>query len=162
MRPFGFTHEIQNQVDLERDKVVSDLRYTGCVDSVTYMQRPEPVRGSGQDYRRGVTSDARVAVVTLNACEQPRLDPVGPFGPQPSRLVRGFRRVSLVTRNHFIRDNWFWRGYEAMRMSYGAIRRWQGHRSDERRAREQDMRLMAQQANEAAPKSSLPAGDERR
>jgi len=145
MRPFGFTHEIENKVDLERDKVVSDLRYTGCVESVTYVQRPEPVRGSGHDYRRGVTSDVRVAVVRLNACEQPRLEPLGPAGSQPSRFVRGFRRVSLVTRNHFMRDNWFWRGYEAARMSYGAIRNWQRQYRDERRAREQDMRLVAQQ-----------------
>jgi hypothetical protein len=158
VRPFGFTHEIENQVDLERDKVVSDLRYTGCVDSVTYVQRPEPVRGSGKEYRRGVTSDARVAVVKLNDCEQPRLDPAGPAGRQPSRFVRGFRRVSLVTRNHFMRDNWFWRGYEAVRMSYTAIRGWERQNRDERRARERDMRVMAQQR----PAEKSMAADERR
>jgi LssY C-terminus len=146
MRPFGFTHEIQNQVDLERDKVVSDLRYTGCVQSVTYVRRPEPIRESGQEYRRGVTTDARIAVLTLNACEQPRLDLAGgPADPQPSRFVRGFRRVTLTTRNHFIRDNWFWRGFEAARLSYAAIRGWEHERKDERRARDRDSRLLAQQ-----------------
>jgi hypothetical protein len=146
MRPFGFTHEIQNQVDLERDKVVSDLRYTGCVASVTYVPRPQSVRGSGQDYRRGVSSDARVAVVVLNGCEQPRLDPAaGPREPQPSRFVRAFRRVTLTTRNHFIRDNWYWRGYEGLRMSYNTIRGWNGQRKDERRAQERDKRLLAEQ-----------------
>jgi hypothetical protein len=144
IRPFGFTHEIQKQVDLERDKVVSDLRYTGCVQSVTYVRRPEPVRESGQEYRRGVTTDARVAVVTLNACEQPRLDLAGPAGPRPSRFVRGFRRATLTTRNHFIRDNWFWRGYEAVRMSYVTIRNWRRQSRDERRARERDLRVLAQ------------------
>lgn len=146
IRPFGFTHEIQDQVDLERDKVVSDLRYTGCVDSVTYVSRPGPVRGSGQEYRRGVNTDAKIAVVALNACEQPRLDlAAGPPDPQPSRFVRGFRRVALVTRNHFLRDNWFWRGYEAVRLSYATIKNWEAHARDERRAREHDMRLLAQQ-----------------
>jgi LssY-like putative type I secretion system component LssY len=152
MRPFGFTHEIQNQVDLERDKVVSDLQFTGCVATVIFVPRPEPVRGSGQDYRRGVSTDAKVAVVIFNSCQQPRLDlAAGPLDPQPSRLVRGFRRVTLVTRNHFIRDNWFWRGYEALRMSYAAIRGWEMQAKDERRAREHDMRLLAQQRSAAEP-----------
>jgi LssY-like putative type I secretion system component LssY len=146
MRPFGFTHEIENQVDLERDKVVSDLRYTGCVQSVTYVRRPEPIRESGQDYRRGVTTDVRIAVLTLNACEQPRLDlAAGPADPQPSRLVRGFRRVTLTARNHFIRDNWFWRGFEALRLSYEAVRGWERELKEERRARARDLRLLAQQ-----------------
>jgi len=146
VRPFGFTHEIQNQVDLERDKVVSDLRYTGCVESVTYVRRPQPVRESGQDYRRGITTDARIAVVTLNACEQPRLDVAsGPADAQPSRLVRGFRRVTLTTRNHFIRDNWFWRGFEAVRLSVETVRGWEHQLKDERRARDRDIRMLAQQ-----------------
>ena len=151
MRPFGFTHEIQNQVDLERDKVVSDLQYTGCVASVTYVQRPEPVRGSGQEYRKGISTDAKVAVVKFNSCEQPRLDlAAGPADSKPSRLVRGFRRVALVTRNHFIRDNWFWRGYEAVRMSYATIRGWERQARDERRAREHDMLLAQQRASAQA------------
>ena len=152
VRPFGFTHEIQNQVDLERDKVVSDLQFTGCVASVNYVLRPQPVRGSGVEYRKGVTTDAKVAVVEFNSCEQPRLDlAAGPPNAQPSRLVRGFRRVTLITRNHFIRDNWFWRGYEALRMSYSTIRGWQAQAKEERRAREHDMRLLAQQRAAAEP-----------
>ena len=159
MKPFGFTHEIQNQVDLERDKVVSDLVYTGCVDSVTYVARPETVRASGQDYRRGVNTDARVAVVELNACEQPRLDLAdGPSTRLPSRFVRVFRRVTLTARNHFIRDNWFWRGYEAAHMSYGAIRNWKADRRDERLASDHDRRLKDQQRGPVALSQNSEAG----
>jgi hypothetical protein len=125
--------------------VVSDLRYTGCVASVTYVPRPQPVRASGQEYRRGITTDAHVAVLAFNNCEQPRLDlAAGPSAEQPSRFVRGFRRFTLTVRNHFIRDNWFWRGYEGMHIAYGAVRHWGAHRGDERRARERDTRLLAQ------------------
>ena len=143
-RPFGFTHQIQNAVDLERDKVVSDLAYTGCVDSVTYIDRPESVRGSGQNYRRGVNSDARVAVVSLNACRQPRLSLAGgPDEPAPSGFVRAFRRVTLTARNHFLRDNIFWRSGDAMRIGILALRDWRRERRDERRGREMDVRLTA-------------------
>ena len=71
VRPFGFTHQIQDDVDLERDQVVSDLAFTGCVDSVAYVSRQDTVRTSGEIYRKGVSSDSRVAVITLNSCEHP-------------------------------------------------------------------------------------------
>ena len=152
IRPFGFTHEIENDIDEERDKVVSDLRYTGCVDSVTYVPRPQPVRESGRGYRYGVVTDARVAVITLNACEQPRLDLApGPVEKRPSRFVRGFRRVTLVTRNHFLRDNWFWRGYEAARMGYSTVRHWREQWRDERRGRREDKRLLVQRRAAITP-----------
>jgi hypothetical protein len=57
-----------------------------------------------------------------------------------------------------MRDNWFWRGYEAVRMSYTAIRGWERQNRDERRARERDMRVMAQQR----PAEKSMAADERR
>ena len=75
VRPFGFTHQIEDQVDLERDKVVSDLVFTGCAASVSYVHRAFDYR-SGPDYRRGVSTDSRVAVVELNACQAPRRAPV--------------------------------------------------------------------------------------
>jgi hypothetical protein len=144
IHPFGFTHEIQVEVDRERDKVVSDLVYTGCVDSVTYVQRPESLRESGFIYRRGVSSDARVAVVSLNACEQPRLDLVG--GPEPDGprgLVKFVRRVTLTARNHFLRDNWYWRGADAARIAFVRLRDWDRQSHQEARARERELRIAA-------------------
>jgi hypothetical protein len=137
MHPFGFTHEIQGEVDLERDEVVHDLVFTGCVDSVAYVQRPEGVRESGQDYRKGVSTDARVAVVTLNGCTQPREDfaAAEPF-PKPSKVVRLIRRVTLTARNHFIRDNWVYRTADAIRLSYLALRRLDRRAKQEGRARQ--------------------------
>src|SRR5579872_6696610 len=66
--PFGFTHEIQSNVDLERDKVVSDLQLTGCVDSVEFVTRGPDAR---PESRRGVYTDSRVAVITFNSCDAP-------------------------------------------------------------------------------------------
>ena len=142
--PFGFTHQIQVEVDRERDKVVSDLVYTGCVDSVTYVQRPESLRQSGFVYRRGVSSDSRVAVVSLNACEQPRLDLVG--GPEPAgprTLVKFVRRVTLTARNHFLRDNWYWRSADAARIAFVRLRDWDRQSRQESRARQREFGIAA-------------------
>ena len=137
IHPFGFTHEVQSDVDLERDKVIHDLVFTGCVDSVAYVPRPEGLRETGQVYRKGVSTDARVAVVTLNGCTEPRenLGAEEPFA-KPSKVVRLIRRVTLTARNHFIRDNWIYRTADAIRLGYLAIRRLDQQAKQEARARQ--------------------------
>jgi hypothetical protein len=139
LKPFGFTHEIEDDVDRERNKVVSDLVYTGCVDSVTYLRRPEWLRGPGRKYRKGVYTDSRVAVVELNACQQPRLDvAAGTRSPEPSLLVRCLRRVTLTARNHLLRDNIVWRSGDALRLGIITLRGWRAQWKDERLARKPD------------------------
>src|SRR6185312_1761832 len=134
----------QNDVDLERDHVVSDLAFTGCVDSVAYVARPETVRTSGEVYRKGVITDSRVAVVMLNSCQAPRenLSGAGEL-PHPRRFVRWTRRVTLITRNHFLRDNIFWRTAEVTRLSVQTVGSWRQQRRDERTASALDAKLAA-------------------
>jgi len=139
LRPFGFTHEIENDVDQERDKVVSDLVYTGCVDSVSYLRRPLGLRAAGMEYRKGVYTDSRVALIVLNNCRQPRLDVAsGAREPAPSLLVRCLRRVTLTARNHFLRDNIVWRSADDLRLGIRALCDWRAQRKDERLARTLD------------------------
>ncbi len=144
MRPFGFTHQIQDDVDLERDQVVGDLAFTGCVDSIAYVARPETVRTSGEVYRKGVITDSRVAVVTLNSCDAPRED-LSDAGvmTRPGKLVRWVRRVTLIARNHYLRDNWAWRAGEAVRFTFHTVRAWKQEGRNEQYARELDAKLAA-------------------
>ncbi|HEV2444713.1 MAG TPA: LssY C-terminal domain-containing protein, partial [Candidatus Sulfopaludibacter sp.] len=134
MRPFGFTHEIENDVDRERDKVVRDLAASGCVESVTYLRRPFGLRAPGQVFRKGIASDERVAVLVLNACEQQRV--MAPDEPpmRPPAAVRVIRRITLTARNHFLRDNIVYRSGDALRLGILALRGWEGQRRDEQRA----------------------------
>lgn len=142
MKPFGFTHQIEDAVDLERDQVVSDLLYTGCVDSVAYISRPETVRTSGQAFRRGVFTDSRVAVVSLNGCEKPAVNPSDDeLLAKPGKLVRAVRRVTLTARNHFLRDNIVWRAAEATQMTVNVIRGWRHEWKNEEFARKQDSKM---------------------
>ena len=127
IKPFGFTHQIEDNVDLEREQVVSDLSYTSCVDSVAYISRPETVRTSGQHFRKGVYTDSRVAVVSLDACEQAP-ENAQPLDEEPlakpGRVVRVARRATLTARNHFLRDNIIWRAAEATWMTVNVVRGW--------------------------------------
>jgi hypothetical protein len=157
VRPFGFTHQIQDVVDLERDKVVSDLRFTGCVDEVYYVPRPNLAEAFEGPYRRSVRTDGRVAVVLLNACQSPRLDLASTPLPQEPLMVRTIRRVTLTARNHFLRDNWWWRGAEAARLTFLTLRGWSREWKDDRLARQQRDRILAQAAAEHLPVEP-PAG----
>jgi hypothetical protein len=135
LRSFGFTHEIQNDVDLERDKVVSDLVFTGCVDSVSYVKRPEIATDLLIDGRKGLTTDARVALVALNACESPRLTAATATEKPPVPLtVRCVRRVTLTARNHILRDHMLWKRGEAGWMAYRMTRYFVQERLNERHA----------------------------
>lgn len=142
--PFGFTHEIEGNVDLERDKIVSDLQLTGCVDAVEYIARPQPRRDSPGEFRKGVHTDGRMAVVVLNSCDAPQENFADPSsGPPPALAVRMFRRVSLTARNHFMRDNIVYRTADGTRIGVLAVRNWYVRRHEERRAEEEDARRAA-------------------
>jgi LssY C-terminus len=134
--PFGFTHRIQTDVDLERDKVVRELEFTGCVDQVVRVQRPDSDTEEAE-LRRGLETDSRVAVVLLNSCEHPHELPVaGSVRSQddddtnagPPLATRVIRRVTLTARNHFLRDNLIWRTGEALEMTWHTVRNWEAER----------------------------------
>jgi len=147
-RPFGFTHAIQTNVDIERDKVVRDLEFTGCVDDVIYARRPDPAREASHDSRKGLETDARVAVVLLNVCTEPRSMSLTPaMHGVPPLDVRMIRRVTLTARNHLIRDNLVWRTGDAARLSWHALKSWENERKNEQRIAREGEVLSAKREN---------------
>jgi hypothetical protein len=132
---FGFTHRIQTNLDLERDKVVSDFVYAGCVDEVAYVGRAQGMLDDESGRRKGLSTDGRVAVLVLNACDTgtPPLE-LAAADAQPSLAVRYIRRVTLTARNHFLRDNLVWRSGEAAVLGYRAVRGWRRERREMRAA----------------------------
>ena len=135
LRPFGFTHQIENDVDRERDAVVADLQGTGCVAATGYAFRPEPPRAPGEPYRRGIITDAGVAAVLLEPCSPPA--PVTAAAPvRVGWLVRSIRRVTLTARNRLLRDNIVWRSADGVRLGVQTLRAWNRQRKDELQARQ--------------------------
>jgi muconolactone delta-isomerase len=143
-RPFGFTHAIQTNLDIERDKVVRDLEYTGCVDNVVFSRRPESAPQTSRDYRKGLETDARVAIILLNSCTDPRrLSIAAGLDGTPPLEMRLVRRVTLTARNHLIRDNLVWRTGDAARLTWRAFRTWENDRKNEQRIARQGEVLSA-------------------
>ena len=110
-------------MDRERDKIIEDLAYTACADSVGWWDRPDVphfVRNATGD---AMETDSRLGVVRLNACDDPRQ-----FAVEDALPMHGgtwqlmLRRQILNARSDLIRHNIYWRGYEGMRYLMEAVR----------------------------------------
>jgi hypothetical protein len=140
--PPGVTHRIEADVDLERDKVVRELEFTGCVSKVMNVERPpaEPETKAAlqAEARRGLETDSRVAVVLLNSCNQPNeqvdagIQEEFVSSAEPPTDIRVIRRVVLTARNHFLRDNLFWRSADVVRYGWRRFRAWESDKQQRR------------------------------
>jgi hypothetical protein len=127
MRPgHMFTHQIEHNVDNERDKIAHDLEFTACTDAVDYWDRPGFPRLTYNATGDLMNSDARLAVVRMNGCVTPHSadDLTAPrIRAHGGGWQRFARRQILSVRNDFYRRNMFWRGYEATRWTVSMIRK---------------------------------------
>jgi hypothetical protein len=73
-----------------------------------------------------MTTDTGLAVVELNDCPAPRLSTetidTAPVPIRGGKIALFARREILSARNDLLRNNWYWRGYEATRWMVGVLR----------------------------------------
>ncbi len=121
-----FTHKIASDVDQERDKVAYDLAFTGCTNSLDWVGRADVPRVTENGTGDVMTTDTRLAVIQLNECRAPRLSTEttdsAPIPAHGGKLAVFARREILSARNDLLRDNWYWRGFEATRWMVGVVR----------------------------------------
>jgi hypothetical protein len=156
-RPPGVTHRIETDVDLERDKIVRELEFAGCVDKVMDAERPTVEPQTKAEIRRGLETDSRVAVILLNSCDHPTqelaagVEEAFVASAAPPADVRAIRRVILTARNHFLRDNLFWRSADVVRYGWRRFRAWEADR--QRRAEHQTLLLSSRGEDPFCPES---------
>ena len=122
----GFVHHISPDIDDERSKVIRDLNFEGCVQSVTYVARPGVATMTQNAIGDPVRTDGSVAVVQLQDCH-----PVVPgLAASPStagykpgnHAFRYIRREILTFRNDIWRANILYGAYDLGRMAVAALR----------------------------------------
>jgi hypothetical protein len=143
LRPgMAVTHRIAQQIDRERDKVVHDLEFELAVDRADWMERPEVGRELHNATGDKMTTDGRLAILQL------RTRPAAQFTvgyrpvelPRHGKVMERFaRREILSMRNELIRNNSYWRSYEALRFAVAAARR---HRESDVRVAKVEPRSM--------------------
>jgi hypothetical protein len=119
-----FTHKVEEQIDHERDKIAYDLAFTSCAEAEDWWSRPQlphMVRNATGDR---METDDRMAVIRLNDCSAPRGMLPADGAPLPvhgGKVQRAMRREILTARSQFIRNNPYWKGYEAVRCLVFAV-----------------------------------------
>lgn len=118
------THRIEEDIDLERDKIVHDIEFTSCADVADYVDRPHVPRLAHNATGDPMETDGRIAVVHLTECNAPHVtkwvgDPLPARGNALQRIVR---REILSFRSDSYRNNMVWRSYEGTRWLVTAIR----------------------------------------
>ncbi len=109
-----FTHLIDENIDRERSKVVNDLLFTGCVESVGQVSRPwvagEAYNSTGQT----LITDREAAVLVFNDCLRVhRFDEPIAAAPGPhrgNRAKRIARQTILTFRNDIYRGSIWYQG----------------------------------------------------
>src|SRR5579883_3326771 len=116
------THRIEEDIDLERDKIARDLEFTTCA-SAAYWERPGAPMTAKNSTGDPMQTDGRLAIVRMNACEAPRGIPTAePLRAHGNYFQRLARRQVLSVRCDFYRHNMYWRSYEAARWMVGAFK----------------------------------------
>jgi hypothetical protein len=123
------THRIAQQIDRERDKVVHDLEFASPVDLADWIERPEVGREMHNATGDRMSTDGRIAVIRLCTRQAAQLTArfEGEALPKHGKMMERFaRREILSMRNELIRNNSYWRSYEAIRLTVTAARRHKG------------------------------------
>jgi hypothetical protein len=123
----GFAHHISPNIDEERAKVVRDLNFAGCVESVAYVERPRVSTSTKNATGDPILTDGAIALVKLKDCQ-----PVRPEINADSSLSKfkagnlGFRylrREILTVRSDIWRANIIYGIYDVGRIAVDTLRR---------------------------------------
>jgi hypothetical protein len=122
----GFVHHIAPKIDEERATVIRDLRFSGCVKTVSYVARPELPATIQNATGDKMQTDGSIAVVTLQDCK-PLSQQVAPDQQiksyRPGNYAfRYIRRQILTFRNDIFRANIIYGSYDVGRRTWLAER----------------------------------------
>jgi hypothetical protein len=120
------THRIAQDIDRERDKVVHDLEFESSVDLADWIERPDIDREMHNATGDLMTTDGRLAVIRLRTrpAAQLTVEARSDTLPRHGKMMERFaRREILSMRNDLLRNNSYWRSYEAIRWAVTATRK---------------------------------------
>jgi LssY C-terminus len=104
-----FIHVIDEHIDNERSKVVNDLMYTGCVESLDMVPRPWVPHDAYNSTGDRLLTDSDVAVLRISDCQNPNMTPTQ-LAMRPPRGQRVTRDTALTIRNDLYRGNLIYQG----------------------------------------------------
>jgi hypothetical protein len=104
-----FIHVIDQYLDNERSKVVNDLEFTGCVQSVEVVPRPWVPQDAYNSTGDRLRTDGNVAILRLNDCATPHATPTT-LAERAPLIERSERNTALTIKDTLYRGNLIYTG----------------------------------------------------
>lgn len=104
-----FIHVIDQYLDNERSKILNDLDFTGCVESVDMVPRPWAPQNAYNSTGDRLRTDGRAAVLVLNDCAHPHATP-STVARRSNLFERSVRNTDLAIRDQLYRGNLVYQG----------------------------------------------------
>lgn len=105
------THRIDPSIDRERDKVLADLNFAGCVASFARVERSALAVDSNR-----ITTDGALHLIEPRACQQPVAVADSAAGRKKTPLGKAMlRRTILESRQYLLRGNGYYWAYRGLR-----------------------------------------------
>ena len=146
LRKGKFIHHVDADVDAEREKIVRELRLTGCVAHVSYLKRGQSsgsMRAASGDV---LQTDGAMAVIELRDCEPP--DSAAMLAGNKI-LSRPQSRMARFVRTQALSVHDLWQSnaiYESFDISRSVILTLKNRRVRRRQIEEEALRAQAQAA----------------
>jgi hypothetical protein len=109
-----WTHSTASKIDNERAKVVNDLAFTGCFDAAGWVPRHSPELLQALKGERPILTDANIAVVRLNSCNNPNIMPG--IDAISGAHARGRPLHALASLTNDLRQNIFFTTYNTLKL----------------------------------------------
>ncbi len=111
LNSMAFTHRIDRDIDMEREKVATDLDFAGCSEQLALW---DGTANSVLYQSKIVKTDGKLAMIELRPCAM-SIGVDDPPRPPGNKFTRFTRRVVLETRNYLLRDNAYYWGFRMLR-----------------------------------------------
>ena len=103
LRRAHLTHATDARIDDERNKVLNDLAFTGCLDSAGLVGRDLSATSEPQD--SSISTDGNVVVIRMNDCGEPREMPGVAAAESNARARPRGIQIAAAIRNDMLRSN---------------------------------------------------------
>jgi hypothetical protein len=108
------THATDPEIDNERNKILDDLAFTGCVDSAEEIARD--LHYGPRRRERLIETDGKIVVLRFNSCKEPRNMPGVDSAGQMANARRRAGQAWTAFRNDLLRSNPVTVGYQTARL----------------------------------------------
>jgi hypothetical protein len=106
------THRIDPAIDRERDKVLADLTFAGCVSHATRVERPELATRTGGR----ISTDGALHLIDSQLCERPSPVIASALGRKKTPFGKVMlRRTILESRQYLLRGNGYYWAFRGLR-----------------------------------------------